>query len=82
MACHIMRDEDTYIFFDKEGTQLFTKLSHPEITRLSVFDNISSHHPSSYALILVLLHLTRIWRMSRTLPQKLTHHTTSESWRM
>ena len=40
MACHIMRDEDTYNFFDKEGTQLFTKLPHPEITRLSVFDNI------------------------------------------
>jgi len=40
MACHIMRDEDTYSFFDKEGTQLFTKLPHPEITRLSVFDNI------------------------------------------
>ena len=40
MACHIMRDEDTYNFFDKEGTQLFTKLPHPEITRLSVFDNV------------------------------------------
>ncbi|KAF3549276.1 hypothetical protein DY000_02006324 [Brassica cretica] len=40
MACHIMRDEDTYSFFDKEGTQLFTKLPHPKITKLSVFDNI------------------------------------------
>ncbi|KAF2617046.1 hypothetical protein F2Q68_00039369 [Brassica cretica] len=40
MACHIMRDEETYIFFDKAGTQLFTKLPHPEITRFSVFDNI------------------------------------------
>ncbi|KAG5397532.1 hypothetical protein IGI04_019346 [Brassica rapa subsp. trilocularis] len=40
IACNIMRDEDTYNFFDKEGTQLFTKLPHPEITRLSVFDNI------------------------------------------
>ncbi|KAF2591045.1 hypothetical protein F2Q70_00039266 [Brassica cretica] len=40
MACHIMRDEDTYSFFDKEGTQLFTKRPHPKITRLSVFDNI------------------------------------------
>ncbi|KAF2542214.1 hypothetical protein F2Q68_00031797 [Brassica cretica] len=33
--------KDTYSFFDKEGTQLFTKLPHPEITRLSMFDNIS-----------------------------------------
>ncbi|KAF2594110.1 hypothetical protein F2Q70_00043747 [Brassica cretica] len=40
MACHIMRDEETYSFFDKDGTQLFTKLPHPEITRFSVFDNI------------------------------------------
>ncbi|KAF3532225.1 hypothetical protein DY000_02043083 [Brassica cretica] len=40
MACHIMRDEETYSFFDKAGTQLFTKLPHPEITRFSVFDNI------------------------------------------
>ncbi|KAG5382730.1 hypothetical protein IGI04_034200 [Brassica rapa subsp. trilocularis] len=40
MACHIMRDEDTYSFFDKAGTQLFTKLPHPEITRFSVFENI------------------------------------------
>ncbi|KAF2576237.1 hypothetical protein F2Q70_00004226 [Brassica cretica] len=40
MACHIMQDEDTYSFFDKEGTQLFTKLPHPEITRLIVFNNI------------------------------------------
>ncbi|KAF3496421.1 hypothetical protein DY000_02052160 [Brassica cretica] len=40
MACHIMRDEETYNFFDKAGTQLFTKLPHPEITRFSVFDNI------------------------------------------
>uniref|UniRef100_M4FES7 Uncharacterized protein n=1 Tax=Brassica campestris TaxID=3711 RepID=M4FES7_BRACM len=40
MACHIMRDEETYSFFDKAGTQLFTKLHHPEITRFSVFDNI------------------------------------------
>ncbi|KAF3507548.1 hypothetical protein F2Q69_00005746 [Brassica cretica] len=40
MACHIMRDEDTYSFSDKEGTQLFVKLPHPEITRLSEFDNI------------------------------------------
>ncbi|KAF3523047.1 hypothetical protein F2Q69_00045980 [Brassica cretica] len=40
MVCHIMRDEDTYSFFDKESTQLFTKLPHPEITRLSMFDNI------------------------------------------
>ncbi|KAF2618530.1 hypothetical protein F2Q68_00039963 [Brassica cretica] len=40
MACHIMRDEDTYSFFDKEGTQLFTKRPHPKITRLSVFDSI------------------------------------------
>ncbi|KAF3500325.1 hypothetical protein F2Q69_00042652 [Brassica cretica] len=30
MACHIMRDEDTYSSFDKEGTQLFTKLPHPQ----------------------------------------------------
>ncbi|KAF2616417.1 hypothetical protein F2Q68_00038577 [Brassica cretica] len=35
MACHIMRDEETYNFFDKAGTQLFTKLPHPEITRFS-----------------------------------------------
>ncbi|KAF3494111.1 hypothetical protein DY000_02052952 [Brassica cretica] len=41
MACHVMRDEETYSFFDKAGTQLFTKLPHPEITRFSVFDNIS-----------------------------------------
>ena len=40
MACHIMRDEETYSFFDKAGTQLFTKLPHPEITRYSVFENI------------------------------------------
>ncbi|KAG5414831.1 hypothetical protein IGI04_002398 [Brassica rapa subsp. trilocularis] len=40
MACHIMRDEETYSFFDKAGTQLFTKLPHPEITRFSVFENI------------------------------------------
>ena len=40
MACHIMRDEDTYSFSDKESTQLFVKLPHPEITRLSKFDNI------------------------------------------
>ncbi|KAF3526564.1 hypothetical protein F2Q69_00049246 [Brassica cretica] len=40
MACHIMRDEDTYSLSDKEGTQLFVKLPHPEITRLSEFDNI------------------------------------------
>ncbi|KAF3538400.1 hypothetical protein F2Q69_00022860 [Brassica cretica] len=40
MACHIMRDEETYSFFDKAGTQLFTKLPHPEITRFNVFDNI------------------------------------------
>ncbi|KAF3515812.1 hypothetical protein DY000_02058501 [Brassica cretica] len=45
MACHIMRDEDTYSFFDKEGTQLFTKLPHPEITRLRVFDNIRFLRP-------------------------------------
>ncbi|KAF3543244.1 hypothetical protein DY000_02005416 [Brassica cretica] len=40
MACHIMRDEDTYSFYDKAGTQLFVTLPHPEITRLSEFDNI------------------------------------------
>ncbi|XP_033134221.1 uncharacterized protein LOC117127703 [Brassica rapa] len=40
MACHIMRDEETYSFYDKAGTQLFTKLPHPEITRFSVFENI------------------------------------------
>ncbi|WZZ70618.1 hypothetical protein YC2023_081988 [Brassica napus] len=40
MACHIMCDEETYSFFDKAGTQLFTKLPHPEITRFSVFDTI------------------------------------------
>ncbi|KAF3567600.1 hypothetical protein DY000_02016502 [Brassica cretica] len=40
MACHIMRDEETYSFFDKEGTQLFTKLPNHDITKLSEFDNI------------------------------------------
>ncbi|KAF3519503.1 hypothetical protein DY000_02058518 [Brassica cretica] len=40
MACKIKRDDDTYSFFDKGGTQLFTKLPHLKITRLSVFDNI------------------------------------------
>ncbi|KAF3547134.1 hypothetical protein DY000_02006466 [Brassica cretica] len=45
MACHIMRDEDTYSFSDKEGTQLFVKLPHPEITRLSEFDNIRFFPP-------------------------------------
>ncbi|KAF3573615.1 hypothetical protein F2Q69_00058452 [Brassica cretica] len=40
MACHIMCDEETYSFFDKADTQLFTKLPHPQITRFSVFDNI------------------------------------------
>ncbi|KAF3487977.1 hypothetical protein F2Q69_00054233 [Brassica cretica] len=40
MACHIIRDEETYSFFDKAGTQLFTKLPHPKITRFNVFDNI------------------------------------------
>ncbi|KAF2606029.1 hypothetical protein F2Q68_00043546 [Brassica cretica] len=38
--------KDTYSFFDKEGTQLFTKLPHPKITRLSVFDNIRFLPPS------------------------------------
>ncbi|KAF3522944.1 hypothetical protein F2Q69_00045970 [Brassica cretica] len=37
--------KDTYSFFDKEGTQLFTKLPHPEITRLRVFDNIRFLRP-------------------------------------
>ncbi|KAF2597998.1 hypothetical protein F2Q68_00007788 [Brassica cretica] len=40
MACHIMRDEDTYNFYDKESNQLFTKLPHPELTNFRVFDNI------------------------------------------
>ena len=83
MACYIMRDEETYSFFDKAGTQLFTKLPHPEITRFSVFDNIRFlFHLSSFALIHVLQHLTRTWKMLRTSPQKLNRHTTSESWLM
>ncbi|KAF2549708.1 hypothetical protein F2Q68_00035347 [Brassica cretica] len=83
MACHIMRDEETYNFFDKAGTQLFTKLPHPEITRFSVFDNIRFlFHLSSFALIHVLQHLTRTWKMLRTSPQKMNRHTTSESWLM
>jgi len=79
IACHIMRDEDTYSFFDKEGTQLFTKMPHPEITRLSVFDNICFLPPPE-----ILCTDPRAAAPDadmedvEDIPQKLTHHTTSE----
>lgn len=41
IKCHILQNESTYTFLDKEGTQLFCKLPQPDITRLDVFENIS-----------------------------------------
>ncbi|KAL0713252.1 hypothetical protein Bca4012_020230 [Brassica carinata] len=38
--CHILRDESTYMFQDKEGTQLFCKLPQTEIKSMDKFENI------------------------------------------
>ncbi|KAL0853813.1 hypothetical protein Bca101_058965 [Brassica carinata] len=40
IKCHILRDESTYMFQDKDGIQLYFKLPQPDITRLDKFENI------------------------------------------
>ncbi|KAF3554595.1 hypothetical protein F2Q69_00014827 [Brassica cretica] len=40
IACHILRDETTYKFADKEGNMLHCKLPQPHLTNFSSIDNI------------------------------------------
>ncbi|KAF2619084.1 hypothetical protein F2Q68_00039759 [Brassica cretica] len=40
IACHILRDETTYKFVDKEGNMLYCKLSQPHLTNFSSIENI------------------------------------------
>lgn len=38
--CHILREESAYMFQDMEGNQLYWKLPQPEITIVTVFENL------------------------------------------
>ncbi|KAF3535801.1 hypothetical protein F2Q69_00019334 [Brassica cretica] len=40
ISCHILRDETTYRFTDKEGNVLFIKLPQPHLTNFSSIENI------------------------------------------
>ncbi|KAF2574979.1 hypothetical protein F2Q70_00002225 [Brassica cretica] len=40
ISCHILRDETTYRFTDKEGNVLFIKLPQPHLTNFSTIENI------------------------------------------
>ena len=40
ISCHILRDETTYQFTDKEGNMLYCKLPQPHLTNLSSIENI------------------------------------------
>uniref|UniRef100_M4FIT0 Arabidopsis retrotransposon Orf1 C-terminal domain-containing protein n=1 Tax=Brassica campestris TaxID=3711 RepID=M4FIT0_BRACM len=40
IACHILRDESTYKFADKEGNVLYWKLPPPHLTNFSTIENI------------------------------------------
>ncbi|KAF2536333.1 hypothetical protein F2Q68_00021434 [Brassica cretica] len=40
IPCHILRDETTYRFTDKEGNVLFIKLPQPHLTNFSLIENI------------------------------------------
>ena len=39
IACHILRDEYTYKFADKEGNALYCKLPQPQLTNFSTIEN-------------------------------------------
>ncbi|KAF2578181.1 hypothetical protein F2Q68_00003318 [Brassica cretica] len=40
ISCHILHDETTYRFTDKEGNMLFIKLPQPHLTNISTIENI------------------------------------------
>ncbi|KAF3570416.1 hypothetical protein F2Q69_00059677 [Brassica cretica] len=91
IACHILCDECTYKFADKEGNVLYCKLPQPQRTNFSTIENIRllpdrssfapirEHRPLIKTwMILVLLESFQVW--SRLRNQRKKREERSKNW--
>ncbi|KAF3498391.1 hypothetical protein DY000_02053632 [Brassica cretica] len=79
IACHILCDECTYKFADKEGNVLYCKLPQPQLTNFSTIENIRFLPDRMfYRVILVLLESFQVW--SRLRNQRKKREERSKNW--